>query len=711
VLLWQRFVERYAPLSQGRFTIFLLLGTAVLIAAFAGLVRVTAALQTTSGLQSLDHHYEGYLLIARSDSYRFIVPSKVPAELSIEGVAVANERMTTGGPAVTLSRGLHAVRLQYSSGAARQPFLLVARGAMGAFGPVPRLYLVPHIIGFDETRLRRFAVPAGRAAPLLLLSWALVAAALFFRYGRSRLVTSFATGDSGLGALLLGSAALFIAASWWGVPTYFSWAPDEILPDSVRTAFEARFSNGWATKYPPAHILLLAGLSLPHYLGAHFGLFSLDDLQVASALLLLSRLTNVVMALGIVWATYATTTDIYGRRAAIFAALVVISAMPLTYYAKIANLDVPYVFWLSWALRYYSRTATTATTADFFRFALAGAAAIATKDQAYGFFVLPALVIAVMAWARAGAPGVPSKRVLLGMSAVTVLAVLVLMDVPFNPSGFLLHVQLITGAESRNFRMYSRTIGGTGRMLADGVRLLGTSMSWPLLIAAAAAAAMVLRRRNLPGMLLLVAALSYVVTFLWIVLYQYDRFWLGVVVALAPVTGWWLDTFTAPGRSLRIVRLSAAAVMFTYAIGRCAALDVLMLRDSRYVAERRLRAEAKPGEGVTAIGQRFNLPRPEIVPWTEIRARPGEFEQQSRPLIVVNVAHGLRRGEGFDDALIRTLLPSDPRYVLLGAFRSKVPFPLSLEPRFNAIEEDDFSNLTKINPLIRLYRRRPDATP
>lgn len=412
------------------------------------------------------------------------------------------------------------------------------------------------------------------------------------------------------------------------------------------------------------------------------------------------------MALGIIWSTYVTTEEFYGRRAALFAALVVIGAVPFTYYSKTANLDVPYVFWVALALRYYARTRTRAGPSDFYRFAVAGAIAICTKDQAYGFFVLPALLLASMALIRSGAPGVPSGRVLIGMCGLTALTFVVLMNIPFNLSGVVRHFQIITGPDSQNFRMYPPTPAGTAKMLMDSVHQMGNIMSWPLFVAALAAIAMAVRRRQMPIILLLIAGVSYVITFLWVVLYQYDRFWLGVIVTIAPATGWWLDDITRRGCSHRTVKLTMAVVVIVYAIGRCAALDLLMLRDSRYTAEHALRSECKPGYRVVGVGPREYLTRPEVVPWTPLPPTREQFEQLAPDLVVVNAGYGLRTGERYTDPLGHQMLPNESKYSLVGEYRTKAPFPLSLEPRFQRIEEDPFSNLTKINPLIRIYKQR-----
>jgi hypothetical protein len=380
--------------------------------------------------------------------------------------------------------------------------------------------------------------------------------------------------------------------------------------------------------------------------------------------------------------------------------------MPLTYYSKTANLEVPYLFWVALALRYYARTASRAGPYDFYRFAVAGAIAICTKDQAYGFFVLPALLLASMALARGGTPNVPTKRVLITMCGLTALALVILMNVPFNLSGVVRHFQLITGPASQDFQMYARTPAGTAKLLLDSVRQMGNIMSWPLFVAALAGAAMAVRRRQVPIILLLIAGLSYFITFLWIVLYQYDRFLLGLVITIAPATGWWLDNVTRRGCSYRTIRQVIALIVFAYAIGRCAALDMLMLRDSRYAAEQALRRESRPRDRVAGVGLRSYLTRPEVVPWSPVRATPEQIIQLAPDLLVVNVGHALRTSEANIDTLVRGMLQNDPTYSLVGEYRAKAPFPLSLEPRFQRIEEDPFSNLTKINPLFRIYKRR-----
>ena len=93
------------------------------------------------------------------------------------------------------------------------------------------------------------------------------------------------------------------------------------------------------------------------------------------------------------------------------AALLALS-VPFVYYAKTANLDVPYLFWFALSLLFFLRALRRARTADFALFGLAAAAAVATKDQALALYVLTVPVLAWEVYARRRAAGERGLRAL-----------------------------------------------------------------------------------------------------------------------------------------------------------------------------------------------------------------------------------------------------------------------------------------------------------
>lgn len=273
---------------------------------FAALVHVTATLRAASGLNARYSHisngretsrgqvdaavtspsiltrihralapstdwWEGYLLIPSSDFYRFSVNADGAAQLSIDSVLVADEHTRTGGPSVILTGGPHALGLKYTpSGRSPRLLMLQSRGVAGVFAPVPDLYLVPRAMTLKDAWTRRAAVIAGRVLPLIAFFWTAVVAVVVARW-KAPPATRELESSRAIYAILGGAAVLFAIGLWWGLPAYVSWEPDELLPGDIQEALDARFSSGWATKYPPAHFALLAAASYPYYAAEHFG--------------------------------------------------------------------------------------------------------------------------------------------------------------------------------------------------------------------------------------------------------------------------------------------------------------------------------------------------------------------------------------------------------------------------------------------------------
>jgi hypothetical protein len=654
--------------------------------------------------------WHGYLIVPATASYRFALGSDGEASLVIGRRLVADSR-TPLGATVTLTRGLHPLDLQYET-AGHAPHLTLrwARGD-GALHEIPPLLLVPELRDHDEVRRRRLAVTGATLLPLvLLLAVAVPPMAAFWWVAWRSAIREHGRGAGAPLWLLGGCTALFASGAWWGVPAHGSWAPDEVTPGDVLTAIDARFAGGWATIYPPLHYAVLALVYLPHRVAAALGLIELPALQTVAQLTVLGRLVSVAMGTGLVALVYHIGREHFGARAGLYAAAISAVALPLTYYAKTANLDVPYVFWLTMSLVFYTRIGSRGAPKDFYLFTLAGVAAICTKDQAYGFYVLPAI------WMAAGAlicrrrpsppPGVPGVGVLARMTGLAILAFVVFWNLPVNLEGFREHVRLITGPASEGFRMEPNSPGGHVRLLAAALVQVAQAMTWPLAGVAAWAAVSAVATRHALVSWLLVPAVSYYVCFIGVVGYHYDRFFLGIIPIGAIAAGWWLQTWSAPGASARRWRLAAVAAALVYGASRGVALDVLMIQDARYAAERTLREHVAPADRVGAAGMSIYLPRPERHPWHAIEEDPGVL-RQGPEYILVNAGYALRftpdsrRGQFYE-----ALGSGEAGYRRLARFETTLRLsPLALERRFRQLREDEYSNLPKVSPTIDVYVR------
>ena len=514
-------------------------------------------------------------------------------------------------------------------------------------------------------------------------------------------------------ALWLVLAAAVVLGAWglrWGLPSEYGWAPDEVLPTDVDAAVAQGFAHGWHSKYPPLHFALLAAAGAPvRLVGRAMGW---DGAAVHDARMTAGRALSLVLSLGALVAVYRCGREVGDPLAGVLAAALLASSVPFVYYAKMANLDVPYLFWFALSLLFFLRALRRARTSDFTFFALTAAAAVATKDQAFALYIL---TVPVLAWEitrrrrAAGEVGTRpwADRRLTMLFAAGALGFAVLSGAVVNPQGWLAHLRLIAGPASTAFRMFDQGLGGHLELLWQTARHLVFVLGWPSLLAALAGLVLAGRERARHRALLaaLVPVVSYVLFFLLIVLYVYDRFLLPVALVLALFGG------LALARALRAgsgaLRAAAVAVL-AFAFVRAASVDVLLARDSRYAAEDWLRREVGPGALVAAVGPLEYLPRLDGLRWRRLGPAASRLAQVHPDVVVVNADYARRADEGTGERAFYSALDD-------GSLGYQVVMRHRTDPRIlldtAALRRDGagriWSNLDKVDPEIVVYRRAP----
>jgi hypothetical protein len=204
---------------------------------------------------------------------------------------------------------------------------------------------------------------------------------------------------------------------------------------------------------------------------------------------------------------------------------------------------------------------------------------------------------------------VMDTRLLAGVAAAVVVFALS-QNLLFNMRGFRTHLDLILGGASQDYRMFTATPRGETALLALTLRIAQAALGWPLLILFATGTALAWRSRSTRSAALLVSApaLSYYLTFIAVVGYEYDRFLLPVFFLGAIFGGHaldrWLDSpLPEP------VRAAAAAVALAYSLVYAATVDVLMLQDSRYTVERFFATRAAPQDRIVFVFPSLYNPR------------------------------------------------------------------------------------------------------
>lgn len=527
--------------------------------------------------------------------------------------------------------------------------------------------------------------------------------------GGASVPDSPAAGRQGLRLvlLLLAALALYAIPLGWGLGVGSEWALDEPkLRQIVPELFEGGL--GWPQRYPPLHRQLLSALvRTAHPLAEAAN--PATGIEVEVLLRGLGRALSLTMAIGTLLLVFSIARRLFGTRAALLSALVWLGVAPQAYYAKTMNLDAPYVFWFALALEFFTRLQPEVRARDLVGFALAGGAAILTKDQAGGLFVLPALLILTWIYRAARARGAGALAA-LGKTAFdpriagAALAMLLLVAVVYrfwNGLGELeAHLREISSWNSvGRYQESPNTLAGHLQVAGRSGLNLAFCLGWPGLgvgVAAVARELWVARSSGSRALPLLAFPLSYYLFFVASIRFSFDRFFLPVALVVALFSGGLLARFleTAPRDGARRWRACAVALLLAYGISRSVAVDLSMLFDARNAAERWV---AGKGQAVGLMGVKNQLPRGfDAFPMFRLKSRVCQQLQGAR-----FVAFQPLVGRGPVAARVLSGLETGA----LG-FR-RVSLPRFEPPRWLYAPDLDTSNLAWIDDPLWLYERDP----
>jgi hypothetical protein len=652
--------------------------------------------------------WDGYLYVVRTGRYRFQLISDDGAWLEIDGQSVVDN----GGhhapllreQTIDLTAGPHPVRVRFFQGEGdwRIDLLWAREGEQPQPVAVPWLVNVPMGPWTHAT-----ARTLHTLAPYLPLCW-LVAIALLIvdvaapRVARWRIAEQL--HDPWLWRLVAASAVLNACGIWWGLRGG-AWAADEILPVEVLTAVERKFSGGWFGPYPPLHFYVLGLLYLP-FLAAEW----IMNLQINPVLHLLNRAASLVMAAAVVALAYLCAKTLSDRIGGLAAAALTATLLPFVYYAKTGNVDTPYLFWFCWAMLFYTRILVSNDIAAYAGFAISAALAVATKDQAYGYFVGPALHIAVLRYSRVrnavgSRTGAIRDLVVPAGAAIGVVTFALVHNVVFNWTGFVRHIALITRNGGDRYRMFAHTWDGQLDLMRQTIELVRFSFGWPaFILVGLAVVGSIVRPEQRRRLWLLLPAASYYALFLAVVSIVFDRFVLGICILLAIIGGCAIADWTKAGRRIRLATAASAGIIGAYSLVRAASIDAMMVADSRYRIEDWIAERVPAVATIDSTGPEMYLPR---VNWTRRVDADEPAAVSDADYVVINATHAQRYESSSEESTFYDRLRYGGEYTLAFRYRTAIDWsPLSRDPVFEPRTESPFTNLDKINPLMEIYRRR-----
>ena len=214
----------------------------------------------------------------------------------------------------------------------------------------------------------------------------------------------------------------------------------------------------------------------------------------------------------------------------------------------------------------------------------------AVKDQAYGFYLAAPVAVPALLWHReyrGTASGwlhaIVDRRV-LAIGLATLIAFAIGQGLLWAPDRFMSHLAFMTSRSVSSFQTYPRSPDGYLQLLWA----VGITLTWaagaPLAAAAAGTIVQMVQRRwvRLAGLLL--PLVTYIVGFLAVVLYVYDRFLIGWLPIAAFIGGtflaWVVQRQTVP----RVLRYGVPAILLSVGLLNALAQNAAFRGDARYAA-------------------------------------------------------------------------------------------------------------------------------
>jgi hypothetical protein len=477
-----------------------------------------------------------------------------------------------------------------------------------------------------------------------------------------------------VGGVLAVALVLRVTGLFWGMPASDGWDDDGVAPRDFLPGVLLTYWPGHHYTYPPLQLIILTLASAPVWIAKLLGPPSFEQealvrtfIQVPTmtALTVIARATTAAMSLGLLWNVAKVGEDLGGsRRAGAWAAATCGANAVFTYYSQTSNLDVPYLFWAVLALRTLVRSIVHRDLVRLGRVPVFAALAVTTKDQAYALFVL-GIPMASAAWLLVDGKARPrvSEIVtrLASGSTVAVGLLLVVDGAIWNWTGFAARMKFLLGAASQDHANYAKTWEGRGHALRNSLLVFHEYYPWifaPLVLLGIFVA---LRTpdgaKRTAGLVPLFFGVSFTIAFNMAARRTEHRFVLPQMLMWGIYAGLAFDALhTQFERTRPWAPWVVAVPCFAAALFRCAAVDVAMVFDPRYDAERWMGAHVRPGDRVEVYGNDVHLPRLSFLRAVE-RVEPTPAEGRNPLPGVTEVS------DRFSDVEARR-----PRFIVVPAF-------------------------------------------
>lgn len=441
-----------------------------------------------------------------------------------------------------------------------------------------------------------------------------------------------------LAVILLVGLVNFSGSIGWGLPqstspeTVSPWPVDVIAPVAPLNEAYHRFSRGdqeWVI-YPLFHYIVLDAAYAPYVLtqlvsgglknpSSEFPYGVESPASFFTALTVIARCVSLGMAILTILLVFLIGKSLFSEAAGLWAAALTALIGPFAYYASTSNLDVPYLFWTLVAAYFFTQLLKHNHLRSYAWFAVSAGLAVATKDQAYAYFLLPMLVAMVHQRLyrsqhvadNTTLPAHPMWQRALYLVVPGALAFAFANNLFLGGwDGFLRHLEFEFAFVSAN--LTETTVPEASESISASVLLipvLTQALGPATLILGIAGIARAVRRRNREAILFLSLPLSYYLFFLETVDLPYVRHYLGLMIIVAIYAGDLVASWIKEPGWQRTTALGLAVLAISTQLLHSINVTYTLLQDSRYAMEAWINENVPPGSVIESQVQVRYLPR------------------------------------------------------------------------------------------------------
>lgn len=395
----------------------------------------------------------------------------------------------------------------------------------------------------------------------------------------------------------------------YGLPAIPSFSADELEAVDTLVASETGFRD-WNLRWPPLHAFLIAGILQPFAWGeALFGLRLVDDLVIASMHVLARGLSVLLVGLSLML-TFDGTRMISDRRAGYLAATLLACSPLVVFFGSLSNLEIPHLFWVTATFWVWLKLLRYRNPYWFAIFGAAVGLSLASKDQAYGYYLLAPFALIALVGHEQGARGARawlrtlSDRRLVYVVLTALAGMAIGHALPWRFDRFVERLAVITGPASVQYQMFPATVRGHLALLATTAKCFVWAAGVPLTVAFVGGVVEFARKRRALHLLSMMApAVTYYASFLAVILYVYDRFLIGWLPIAAAIGGVFLTTMLRVPPKRLVIGPIIVFIIVAAGIANAIAMNVVFYRDPRHAAWRWLQLNVPCG---SSIGVTFN---------------------------------------------------------------------------------------------------------